>query len=341
MSNLKNENLLNLIFKSFSLLDNKRLYVKTIYNRTVLRATLKILSYQEIYQSMGSLKNILKGHTSFIYSIALLPNGNFISSSNDTTLKIWDINSYQEIKTLLGHKDCVYAIVVLKDGNIASFSFDGELRVWGYNNDYELILLKKYKDYNSFNNSILLPNGCLVCSCCYKYSSRILIIDPSKDYEYIEELEQTTFVASLVNVGGDFFASGDEAGIIPIWDIKNNYSCLTKLNVNDGCVWALLYIERNNSLLSGSDNFIKVWNLFDYTCVNTIETVEGITCFALLKGGYFASSFNDGKIEIRDINMLKSIKTLKVGESREIYILSLDDYRLVSALVNDLIIWNY
>jgi WD40 repeat protein len=341
MKYLKNENLLNLIFKSFSLLDNKRLVVNTISNRAILRAMLRILNYKEIYQSMGRSKNILKGHTSFIYSIALLANGNFISSSNDNTLKIWDINSYQTIKTLKGHNDCVYAIVVLRDGKIASFSDNGEIRIWDYNNDYELIKLKKYEDYDSFNNSILLPNGCLACSGFFEYSIGIIIIDPSEDYECVRELEQTTFAVSLVNIGNDYFASGDKDSIITIWDINNNYFCLTKLNVNGGCVWALLYIERINSLISGSDYGIKVWNLFDYTCVNAVETVEGISCFALLKGGYFASSFDDGKIEIRDFNMLKCIKTLKVGESREICLLSLDDYRLVSALVNDLIIWNY
>jgi WD40 repeat protein len=130
MNDLKNENLLNLIFKSFSLLDSKRLYVNIINNKTILRATLRILSYKEIYQSICRSKNILKGHTNFIYSIALLPNGNFISSSDDTTIKIWDINSYQEIKCLIGHKYYVEAIVVLKDGNIVSLSYDGEIRVW-------------------------------------------------------------------------------------------------------------------------------------------------------------------------------------------------------------------
>jgi WD40 repeat protein len=341
MNDLKNENLLNLIFKNFSSLDNKHLFVDAISNKTVLRATLRTLSYQEIYQSMGRSKNILKGHTSLIYSIALLPNGNFISSSNDNTLKVWDINTYQEIKSLIGHKDCVYTIIVLKDGKIASFSYDGEIRIWDHNNDYELIKTKKYKDYDCLYNSILLINDCMACSGYYEYSRRIIIIDPSKDYECVGEIEQSTFVASLVNIGHNYFASGDKDSIITIWDINNNYYCLTKLYANNGCVWALLYIEKINSLISGSDNGIKVWNLFDYTCVKTIETVKGITCFALLKGGYFASSFVDGKIEIRDINMLKCIKTLQIGKSRETSILSLDDYRLVSALVNEIIIWNY
>jgi WD40 repeat protein len=84
-------------------------------------------------------------------------------------------------------------------------------------------------------------------------------------------LEQLDSAFSLANIVNDKFASGNWDGVITIWDINNDYSCNADLFGHDGLIRALLYIERYNLLLSGSEHYIKVWNLFDNICVNTIE----------------------------------------------------------------------
>jgi WD40 repeat protein len=337
MNSLKNKNILKLVFKNFDLFRNKQRLVNTINNRTIFQGILRTLSYQGIYKSMGRSKHVLKGHPYCIDCVALLPNGNLISSSSKKDLQVWDINNYQEITTLTNLKDRVCAIVVLKDGNIVSFSYDGEFRVWNHNNDYNLVMSKDYMGW-SFNNSILLENGCLACSYYISYSSYITIIDPSENYKPIKTLEQSTLVISLANIGNDKFASGDWDGVISLWDINNDYSCFANLLERDGPILAFLYIDSCNLLLSGSGNYIKVWNLFDNICVNTIEA--GASCLALLKGGYFTSSFEN--IKIWDIIEFKCVKTLEDdGLERIECILSLDDYRLVSTVANNLIIWNY
>ena len=46
----------------------------------------------------------LTGHTSSVYSVAFSPNGNKIaSSSSDRTVRLWDANTGQNIRTLTGH----------------------------------------------------------------------------------------------------------------------------------------------------------------------------------------------------------------------------------------------
>ncbi len=44
------------------------------------------------------LKSI-KGHTNFVFSLAVLPDGSLISSSDDKTIKIWNISE----NYILGH----------------------------------------------------------------------------------------------------------------------------------------------------------------------------------------------------------------------------------------------
>ena len=50
----------------------------------------------------------LKGHESWITSIAISPDGKFLASgSADKTIKIWDFKTGAHIKELKGHDKCV------------------------------------------------------------------------------------------------------------------------------------------------------------------------------------------------------------------------------------------
>lgn len=48
-----------------------------------------ITSEVRVWTLEGDLVYTLSGHTSFVYSIALLPNGDLASSGEDRTLRIW------------------------------------------------------------------------------------------------------------------------------------------------------------------------------------------------------------------------------------------------------------
>ncbi|MEJ6487580.1 hypothetical protein N0Y54_41095 [Nostoc punctiforme UO1] len=50
----------------------------------------------------------LLGHSSYVNSVAISPDGqSIISGSYDKTIKIWNLNTGKEIRTLLGHHECL------------------------------------------------------------------------------------------------------------------------------------------------------------------------------------------------------------------------------------------
>src|SRR5690606_19212258 len=66
----------------------------------------------------------------------------------DTTLKIWDIISGEELISLVGHTKGVTAVAVTPDGNRAvSASEDQTLKVWDTNTGTELFTLKGHQDW--------------------------------------------------------------------------------------------------------------------------------------------------------------------------------------------------
>ena len=51
----------------------------------------------------------------------------------DNTIKLWNTNTGQFIRTLTGHSDSVYSIVELLDSTLASGSGDKLIKIWNQN----------------------------------------------------------------------------------------------------------------------------------------------------------------------------------------------------------------
>jgi WD40 repeat protein len=54
-----------------------------------------------------------------------------VSGSDDTTLKVWNVDSGQAIVTLRGHQKSVHAVDITPDGRlVASGADDKTLKIW-------------------------------------------------------------------------------------------------------------------------------------------------------------------------------------------------------------------
>ena len=72
-----------------------------------------------------------EGHTSWVNNFLVYEN-KLISCSNDKTIKIWDLNSYQCLQTLEGHTGCVKNILVYQN-KLISCSYDKTIKIWDLN----------------------------------------------------------------------------------------------------------------------------------------------------------------------------------------------------------------
>src|SRR3989338_4936892 len=81
------------------------------------------------------------GHSGEVHAVAFSPDGRtLISGSYDHTLKLWDIASGREIRTLIGHAENIYAVAFSPDGRtIISGSGDNTLKLWDVTSGRELI----------------------------------------------------------------------------------------------------------------------------------------------------------------------------------------------------------
>lgn len=83
-----------------------------------------------------SLCQILKGHKEGINDIVwTFDNKYIISCSDDRTIKIWNVFTSENIKTITGHTNCVFCLSLhLLTNMLLSGSYDTTIKLWNINN---------------------------------------------------------------------------------------------------------------------------------------------------------------------------------------------------------------
>lgn len=82
------------------------------------------------------------GHTDVVRKLLVLPgNKTFASTSNDATIKIWDIETGVVLHTLYGHNSFIYDIASLSNGDLVTCGEDRTVRIWRDNKALQAITL--------------------------------------------------------------------------------------------------------------------------------------------------------------------------------------------------------
>jgi len=83
-----------------------------------------------------------------VNSVAVSRDGRYIvSGSHDTTIKVWNIEKKELLKTLEGHKSDVISVVISGDGKYIASSSDKSIKIWDREKGILLKTLEKQKYY--------------------------------------------------------------------------------------------------------------------------------------------------------------------------------------------------
>ena len=209
--------------------------------------------YEKIYEKINKFRFFLN-------------NFEYINSIN---------NSFKIINT---HSEQINYLSKLKDGRLISCSKDGKLNIYK-NNTFELQLsIKEHLD--SINSFTELKDGRIItCS----NDKTIKIIKLMKDNKY--EIEQILlghkdYIYKIIEIRKNELISISKDKIMKIWILNNKNKFENTLNIIfDNSSYSIYNILKLNekefiTISLFYDNYIKFWNLNNYSYISTINNIQ-------------------------------------------------------------------
>ena len=169
----------------------------------------------------------LTGHTNLVTSVAWSPTGNQIASGSlDNTIKIWDVSTGKELKTVASGTSL--AIAWKPDGQrLASCSSNATIKIWDSNTGQ---LLQEYPGQNTGDAQSITwsPDGKLIATC-----SRVA--DAIRIWDTITGKELNTLKGLSItwSPDGQRLASGSWNRSIIIWDPRTGQALQTLIKENE------------------------------------------------------------------------------------------------------------
>jgi len=225
-------------------------------------------------------------HSGSVNSVAFSPDGKTVlSGSYDHTLKLWDVATGYEIRTLVGHSGEVTSVAFSPDGKTAlSASADATLKLWDIETGRQIKTLAGHS--GSVNSIAFSPDGKSALSGGDDYTLRLW--DLTKGHEvgtFSGHSGGVTCVAFSPN--GRRALSGSWDKMLKLWDLTTGRE-IRNFTAHSNRITSVAFSPDGENAISTSwDGAIKLWD---------IATGHEIRSFAGHVGGTNSATFSaDGK----------------------------------------------
>ena len=248
------------------------------------------------------IEQIFHGDIKAIKALQYSPDGKFIASCSDTSVKIWNIEKCICLFTLKGHISKIINISYSPDGKfLASCSYDETVRIW---DTKQGICISIIKTLARIINISYNPDGKFVAF--RSTDNTIKIWDYEKDCYVciLENIELSTTLSYSPN--GKFIALSFLNGIIQIWDIAKKI-CIQSFRPYKSFINSLVYSPDGKFLAftSFGNKGVRIYDIEKKTYIN-LDNCCKIDNLAYSSDGLFLATvesycFDNSTVKIWDI----------------------------------------
>lgn len=288
-----------------------------------------------------AVKKILIGHAQSVGCLAVSPDGDILASgSSDRTVKLWELDTGTEIRTLTGHFGEVEAITISPDGDIlASGSDDTTVRLWELKTGRELCRLDHPHKVRSLTFS---PDGRILASGLDSGIIKLWELKTGKEPRTLKSHSGGVRCLTF-SPNGQILASGSTDRTVKLWHVPQGTRALT-LHDHLHAVNSIAFSPDGQTLFRGSyDDIIKRWQLDkQHESLPLKGHTNGIYALAISPDGQtLVSSSADQTIKIWQLNTDEAVRTFTNHSQTVLAILFCPDGRtLISSSADTTIkIW--
>ena len=172
----------------------------------------------------GTCIQTLTGHTDWVRCIVRMPNGNLISCSDDSTIKMWDLAQSVCAKMLNMHANYLF---LLPNGHLASGSDEGKIHIWNLDN-FECVKILIGHGASVWRINMLESGELVSCS----YDKTIKIWDVDRNICVRTLTGHTGLVRSFkISQNNNVLVSCSENGVAKIWNLET-WSCANSFEMH-------------------------------------------------------------------------------------------------------------
>jgi WD40 repeat protein len=254
----------------------------------------------------------LKGHNSLVSSVTFSPDGKFLASgSGDKTVKVWEVERWQEIATLWKHEKTVWSVTFSPDRKfLASGSWDTTVKVWEVRDWQEVAILTGHKDW--VFSVAFSPDGKFLASGSGDKMIKIWDIERWREVATLKGHKDWVFSIAF-SPDGKFLASGSKDKTIKIWEVGSWRGVVT-LKGHEMWVRSVTFSPDGKFLVSGSwDKTVKVWKVGGWNEFVTLWGHEGEVSSVTFSpdGKFLASGSGDKTVRVWEVSSWREVITLK------------------------------
>ncbi|MBV8833199.1 MAG: hypothetical protein JO108_28720, partial [Acidobacteriaceae bacterium] len=176
-----------------------------------------------------ALVRTLQGHSSSVYGVAVSADGRLaVSASADNTLKVWELASGRELRTLQGHSP-VNGVAVSADGQLAvSASEDYTLKVWDVESGRELRTLQGHSD--TVNGVAVSADGRLAVSASMDRTLKVWELASRRELRTLQghsrelrtfKVRSSSVYAVAVSADGRLAVSASADNLLKVWELAS------------------------------------------------------------------------------------------------------------------------
>jgi len=261
-----------------------------------------------IYQPLPSIQ----GHANWILSLAISADGQtIVSGSADHTIKIWDIATRQDIKTLRD-TDAIPTVAISPDNKfiVAGSGAPGNnsVKIWDIGTQQYATL----SGHTALISSIALSTDSKIIVSS-SYDKTIKIWDAPTQQCLGTLCEADLIFAIAISSDNKFIASASKDMTIKIWDIASQ-QCVAILRGHTNIIYAIALSRDNTTIISASaDKTIKIWGMLSKECKATLSGhTDAVRTIKLSNDNKtLISSSWDQTVKIWDMNTKTCVATVR------------------------------
>ena len=242
----------------------------------------------------GPLRGIVKAHSGSVDALAVTADGRWaVSGSEDWTLRLWDLEKNQVVRTFEGHAGIIHTVAITPDGRLAlSGSEDRTIRLWDLESGQ---MRRSFKNHTlAVQGVAITDDGKIAASVSEDGSVRLWDLDDGHSQRLHKGAFHQLNAIALDSQGHQLiFGAGDWT--INVLSIDDGQVCKT-LEGHSGVVRSLA-ITNDGKLLSGSDDgTLRVWDIDSGATLSVLlGHTASVDAVAVTADGKFAVSGSKDK----------------------------------------------